>query len=35
MIVGYGFVQHGLAKLTRGPEAFATALHGLAVPCLT
>jgi len=32
MIVGYGFVQHGLAKLTRGPEAFATALHGLAVP---
>jgi putative oxidoreductase len=32
LIVGFGFVQHGLAKLTRGPDAFATTLHGLSVP---
>jgi putative oxidoreductase len=32
LIVGFGFIQHGLAKLTRGPDAFAATLHGLAVP---
>jgi uncharacterized membrane protein YphA (DoxX/SURF4 family) len=27
LIVGYGFMEHGFAKLARGPEAFATILH--------
>jgi len=31
-IVGGGFVQHGWAKLIRGPEAFATILQSLHVP---
>lgn len=31
-IVGYGFMAHGVAKLVRGPEAFAGALQGLGVP---
>jgi len=31
-IVGFGFLQHGFAKLIRGPEAFAATLHGLSVP---
>jgi putative oxidoreductase len=32
LIVGYGFMQHGFAKLSRGPEVFAVILHGLGVP---
>lgn len=32
LIVGYGFMAHGLAKLTRGPETFAVVLHTLGVP---
>lgn len=32
MIVGYGFMAHGYAKLARGPENFATVLHTLGVP---
>jgi len=32
LIVGFGFMQHGLAKLNRGPDAFAATLHGLSVP---
>ena len=32
LIVGYGFLQHGIAKLTRGPEAFAAILHAIGVP---
>ena len=32
LIVGYGFMEHGFAKLSRGPDAFATVLHALAVP---
>ena len=32
LIVGYGFMEHGFAKLTRGPDAFATILHALGVP---
>src|ERR1700739_739789 len=32
LIVGYGFMQHGFAKLSRGPEAFAAILHGVGVP---
>src|SRR5262249_16105895 len=31
-IVGYGFLQHGVAKLFRGPNEFATILHALGVP---
>ena len=23
LIIGYGFMEHGFAKLSRGPEAFA------------
>jgi putative oxidoreductase len=32
LIVGFGFMQHGIAKLTRGVDAFATVLHALSVP---
>ena len=32
LIVGYGFMQHGFAKLSRGPDVFAVILHGLGVP---
>src|SRR5882724_4107365 len=32
LIVGYGFMEHGFAKLTRGPEAFAAILHTMGVP---
>ena len=32
MIVGYGFMQHGFAKLSKGPEAFAVVLHTIGVP---
>src|SRR5262249_18055171 len=32
LIVGFGFIEHGLAKLSRGPGVFAAILHALAVP---
>jgi len=32
LIVGYGFMEHGFAKLARGPEAFANILHAIGVP---
>jgi putative oxidoreductase len=32
MIVGYGFMEHGFAKLSKGPEAFAGILHAIGVP---
>jgi putative oxidoreductase len=32
LIVGYGFMQHGFAKLSKGPEAFAAILQVLGVP---
>jgi putative oxidoreductase len=32
LIVGFGFMEHGYAKLSRGPEVFAAILHGLGVP---
>lgn len=32
LIVGYGFMEHGYAKLSHGPERFAAILHALAVP---
>src|ERR1700754_4087944 len=32
LMVGYGFMQHGFAKLGKGPEAFAVILHAIGVP---
>ena len=32
LIVGYGFMAHGWAKLVRGPALFAATLHGLGIP---
>ena len=32
LIVGYGFMQHGFAKFSKGPEAFAVILHAIGVP---
>ena len=32
LIVGYGFMQHGFAKLSRGPDMFAAILQGMGVP---
>ena len=32
LIVGYGFVEHGSAKLARGPDTFAAILQGIGVP---
>ena len=32
LIVGYGFMAHGYAKLSRGPDAFAVILSALHVP---
>jgi putative oxidoreductase len=32
LIVGYGFIEHGYAKLARGPESFAHILAALGMP---
>ena len=32
LLVGYGFIEHGVAKLTRGPDVFAGILQQLGVP---
>ena len=32
LIVGYGFIAHGYAKVMNGPDHFAASLHGLGVP---
>lgn len=32
LIAGFGFLAHGYAKLSRGPETFAVVLHTLGVP---
>jgi putative oxidoreductase len=32
LIVGFGFLAHGLAKWHSGPEAFAAILHAIGVP---
>jgi putative oxidoreductase len=32
LMVGFGFMQHGFAKLSKGPEAFAVILHAMGVP---
>ena len=31
-MVGYGFMRHGFAKLSKGPEAFAIVLRAIGVP---
>ena len=32
LIVGYGFIEHGFAKLLRGPESFTDILHAIGIP---
>jgi putative oxidoreductase len=32
LIVGFGFMEHGFAKLSKGADTFAAILHALAVP---
>jgi putative oxidoreductase len=32
LIVGYGFMEHGYAKLARGPDSFAGILQALGMP---
>ena len=32
LIVGYGFMVHGFAKLSRGPDVFAGILHSIGIP---
>lgn len=32
LLVGYGFMEHGFAKLSRGPDVFAGILQQLGVP---
>jgi putative oxidoreductase len=32
LIVGYGFMEHGFAKLARGTDAFPIILHAIGVP---
>src|SRR6266481_2484486 len=32
LVVGFGFMEHGYAKIARGPEKYASILHALGVP---
>jgi putative oxidoreductase len=32
LIVGYGFMAHGYAKVAKGPNAFVATVHALGVP---
>src|SRR5712691_2719625 len=32
ILVGYGFIEHGFAKLSRGPDAFTGILHQMGAP---
>jgi putative oxidoreductase len=32
LIIGFGFMQHGYAKLARGPEDFISVLHAMELP---
>src|SRR5215472_7104544 len=32
LIIGYGFLAHGWAKLSRGPDGFAKLLHQIGAP---
>jgi len=31
-MAGCGFVEHGYAKIARGPEKYASILHALGIP---
>src|ERR1700757_3106266 len=32
LMIGFGFIQHGYAKLARGPEDFIGVLHAMGLP---
>lgn len=32
LILGLGFMEHGYAKIARGPDAFITILHAIGIP---
>jgi putative oxidoreductase len=32
LVIGFGFMQHGYAKLARGPEDFINVLHAMGLP---
>jgi putative oxidoreductase len=32
LIVGYGFLEHGMAKWSKGPDMFVAILHAIGVP---
>jgi uncharacterized membrane protein YphA (DoxX/SURF4 family) len=32
LIVGYGFMAHGYAKVLKGPERFVDIVHAMGVP---
>ena len=32
LMVGYGFLEHGYAKLARGPDVFISILHAIGMP---
>jgi len=32
LVIGYGFMEHGVAKLARGPDAFPAILQAIGVP---
>jgi putative oxidoreductase len=32
LVIGFGFAAHGFAKLSRGPDTFATILQAIGVP---
>lgn len=32
LAIGFGFMQHGYAKLERGPEDFINILHAMGIP---
>jgi len=32
LIVGYGFLEHGIAKLSKGPDAFIAIVQAMGVP---
>ena len=32
LIVGFGFMEHGFAKLAKGPDAFANILQAMGIP---
>jgi len=32
LIIGFGFIEHGYAKLSRGPDEFIAILHALGAP---